>query len=82
MSLLRKHYAYPVENIKKEDLRIIVAFDSYRKYVWHRFREANESNTPYETQLYSSARFCSFYLSKQPFEIPDAQRVFRRSAND
>lgn len=37
---------------------------------------------PYETQLYSSARFCSFYLSKQPFEISDAQRVFRRSTND
>lgn len=34
---------------------------------------------PYETQLYSSARFCSFYLSKQTFEISDAQRVFRRA---
>lgn len=37
---------------------------------------------PYETQLYSSARFCGSYLSKQSFEFSDAQRVLLTNAND
>lgn len=83
MSLLRKHYAYLEEILKRRstyycgiiqllpwELSLLAEIGSVKLM---------SLTAPYETQLYSSACFCSFYLSKQTFEISDAQRVFRRA---